>query len=301
MNYILTGKSKKIIEEEGIKKMATQNPRVLLITLMFVFISLYGHTQTKSLELRNLGIEFLFVQGGTFDMGDLWEAGYSKDESPVHTVTMSPFWMSQYEITNAQFCIFLNEKGNVVEGGAPWIDITDKDCPILQRGKKFSPKRGYWYYPVVEVTWYGAKAFAEWLGCRLPTEAEWEYAARAEGMRIMYPNGHTIDHNDANFAGKGGGDRWDMTSPIGSFPPNPIGLYDMAGNVWERCHDFYEENYYSQSPDKDPQGPPAGTYHVMRGGSWDYSGFNCRTTIRGINTSDYASNDIGFRIVRDVE
>jgi len=277
----------------------------LIYTVICTFMILCVHrsciAQPIDLGSTNLGVEFVFVEGGTFQMGDLWDVSFSKDEQPIHTVKISPIWMSKFEVTNAQFCVFLNERGNAVEGGMPWIDLQDEDCLIMRRGRRFSPKRGYWYHPVVEVTWYGARAFAEWLGCRLPTEAEWEYAARSGGRNVMYPNGGMLDRGDANFAGVGGKDSWKWTSPVGSFPPNLLGLFDMAGNVWERCWDWYTEDYYSRSPDTDPQGPTTGAHRIMRGGSWNYSRLNCRTTIRGMNAPDDAVGDIGFRIVRDVE
>ena len=143
-------------------------------------------------------------------------------------------------------------------------------------------------------------AFAEWLGCRLPTEAEWEYAARVEGRDIMFPHGRMLTHDDANFAGKGGKDVYDWTSPIGKFPSNLLGLFDMAGNVWERCQDWYDEDYYRIDSITNPAGPDSGQYRTMRGGAWSYSQINCRTTIRGINRPDEANDTIGFRIVRDV-
>lgn len=256
--------------------------------------------QSEEVTSTNLGVEFVFVRGGTFLMGDLWDVTYSEDEKPIHTVTLSDFWMSRYEITNYQFCVFLNERGNVVEGGKPWLDVEDPDCLIRRQGRRFSPKRGFWYHPVIETTWYGAMAFAEWLGCRLPTEAEWEYAARVEGRDIMFPHGRMLTHDDANFAGKGGKDVYDWTSPIGKFPSNLLGLFDMAGNVWERCQDWYDEDYYRIDSITNPAGPDSGQYRTMRGGAWSYSQINCRTTIRGINRPDEANDTIGFRIVRDV-
>ena len=270
------------------------------ILILIGFPSSACHSQPQDIGFTNLGIEFVYVQSGTFQMGDQWDVGFSKDETPVHTVRVSSFWISKYEITNAQFCVFLNERGNAVEEGVPWIDITDKDCRIQKRGRRFEPKRGYWFHPVVEVTWYGARAFAEWVGCRLPTEAEWEYAARCEGRDIMYPHGGMLTHKDANFAGRGDRDKWARTSPVGSFPPSPLGLYDMSGNVWERCWDWYDEFYYSREDvGADPAGPDSGMYRIMRGGSWDYSRINCRTTIRGMNRPNDAVGDIGFRVARD--
>ena len=278
-----------------------------LFILWIVFCWVWGaYAQEKVIDLTKIAlptreIRFVFVRGGTFEMGDLFDSGFSEDEKPVHSVKVSSFWMSEYEITNTQFCVFLNEKGNPVEGGVPWLDLTDDDCLVEKRGDRFIPKRGFGNHPVVEVSWYGARAFAEWLECRLPTEAEWEYAARGEGRWIKYPNGDDLTYDDANFAGTGGRDRWDQTSPVGNFPPNALGLYDMAGNVWERCWDWYDENYYSNSPPTDPQGPAEGVYRVLRGGAWDYSSWICRTTTRGFYKPDGMTASIGFRVVCNVE
>jgi formylglycine-generating enzyme required for sulfatase activity len=209
--------------------------------------------------------------------------------------------MSRYEITNAQFCEFLNETGNRFEGGATWLDLTDRDCLIVKRGGKYIPKRGFAEHPVVEVTWYGAVAFAQWLGGRLPTEAEWEYAARGGGRPLRFPNGEILTHTHANFSGTGSRDQWSKTSPVGSFPPNRFGLYDLSGNVWERCQDWYDRTYYSKSSLNDPLGPSEGDHRIIRGGSWDYSRWHCRTTIRGMNASDDSVGDIGFRIVKMID
>jgi len=176
---------------------------------------------------------------------------------------------------------------------------------------------------MIEVSWYGAVAFCNWLsrkagleevydegtweadfskvGYRLPTEAEWEYAARAGGKEIKYPNGNSLTHDDANYDGTGGRDRWWRTSPVGSFPPNELGLYDMAGNVWEWCNDWYDSGYYSRSPVDNPTGPSSGTYHkVHRGGSWGDGPWDCRTAYRGGYAPVYARNVVGFRVVLPV-
>jgi len=231
----------------------------------------------------------------------VWGDSYSEDERPAHAVTVTSFWMSQCEITNAQFCEFLNETGNRFEGGANWLDLTDRDCLIVKRAGKYIPKRDYANHPVVEVTWYGAVAFAQWLGGRLPTEAEWEYAARGGGRPLRFPNGEMLTHTNANFSGAGSRDTWEKTSPVGSFPLSRLGLYDLSGNVWERCQDWFDRAYYSESSLNDPLGPSDGHHRVIRGGSWDYSRWHCRTTIRGMNAPDDSVGDIGFRIVKMID
>jgi len=164
------------------------------------------------------------------------------------------------------------------------------------------PKTGFEDHPVLEVSWYGARAFSGWVGGRLPTEAEWEYAARAGGQNLKYPNGDTLTHDDANFSGTGGRDQWTETSPVGSFAPNPLGLYDMAGNVWEWCADWFDAEYYGtfNSTARNPKGPDSGTQRVLRGGSWNVNPYYLRCANRSWNVPTSRLNYDGFRCVQDV-
>ena len=246
-------------------------------------------------------LDMVLIPAGTFQMGDPFNEG-SSNELPVHTVYLDAFFMDRYEVTNAQYCVFLNDQGNQTEGGVTWLDIGSSYCLITQSGGQFVPKTGYENHPVIEVTWYGARAYCEWAGGRLPTEAEWEYAARGglEGKR--YPWGDAISHDDANYSGTGGRDQWSSTSPVGSFPPNGYGLHDMAGNVWEWCNDWYDSGYYSKSPSSNPTGPSSGSYRVLRGGSWYYSPhlypYTLRCASRYNSFPAGSGNSFGFRCVR---
>ena len=217
----------------------------------------------------------------------------------MHTVYVDAFYMDVCEVTNAQYCVFLNEQGNQTEGGVTWLNIGSSSCLITQSGDQFVPENRYEDHPVIEVTWYGARAYAQWAGKRLPTEAEWEKAARGglEGKR--YPFGDFIGHDDANYTGTGGTDKWSRTSPVGSFPPNGYGLYDMAGNVWEWCNDWYDSSYYSKSPKNNPTGAQTGNYPVLRGGSWGFAPLYMRCAERGYFSYPTIRNSIiGFRCVR---
>ncbi len=260
------------------------------------------------------------ITGGEFAMGS---TEGSEDEKPVHTVEISSFRMSRYEITNAQFCNFLNEKGNQTEGGVEWINLDgkwdDERCRISKSGTKFVVASGYENYPVLYVSWYGAVAYCVWLAertgknYRLPTEAEWEYAA-ANGYR------HTkYSWGDGNPSGRKGGnvadetakkrysnwtifedytDGYVYTAPVGSFDPNVLGLYDMSGNVWEWCADWYNDKYYETSPRKDPPGPTTGSSRVCRGGSWYGVNGYCRSANRiGYNPSS-RDGIVGFRVAQ---
>lgn len=204
-------------------------------------------------------------------------------------------------MTNAQYAKFLNEYGkNADAAGHELLDIDDSDiCLIEKVGGTYRAKAGYEDHPVIEVSWYGAATYAEFYGKFLPTEAEWEKAARGGLAGKRYPWGDSIGHDEANYCcGTGATDKWDRTSPVGSFPPNGYGLYDMGGNVQEWCQDWYEWDYYSRSPRENPTGPTSGTYRVFRGGSWDIIVWHdLRVACRFSGGPGLADYDLGFRCV----
>lgn len=202
-----------------------------------------------------------------------------QDESPQHTVYLDPYWIYKTKVTNAMFANFLNDQGNQNGEGAPWFNET-KDALIHFNGGTWQSKSGYADHPVFEVTWYGAQAYCEWAGQRLPTEAEWEKAARGVNGNI-YPWGDDFDCKKGNFddetegdayvvPGGAGCDGFDRTSPVSSFPDatSPFGVLDMVGNTWEWVFDWYLDTYYTNSPHSNPLGPAAGVDRVLRSGSW---------------------------------
>ena len=220
-----------------------------------------GDTRTRTKD----DAVMVYVPAGEFPMGTT--DGF-KDEQPVHTVSLDGFWIDRTEVTNEQFATFLNEKGNQEEGGAKWLNVGSAECLIEQVGGEYRPKEGYAGHPAVCVTWYGAAAYCEWAGGRLPTEAEWEYAARGpEGRK--FPWGNEFDCALCNSWGDGC-DGYAHTAPVGSFPGGAswCGALDMLGNVWEWVADWYDADYYASSPSQNPTGPSSGMYRVMRGGSW---------------------------------
>ena len=212
-----------------------------------------------------------------------------QDALPVHTVELDAFYMDVNEVTVGQFREFVNQSGYSYDFNQahPWGGTVAKYSPGDE-------------YPMVYVSWNDATAYTKWAGKRLPTEAEWEYAARGGLAGKRYPWGDEISHGDANWGNTvNGKDKWNYCSPVGSFEANGYGLYDMAGNVYEWCQDWYGSDYYSNSAAKNPPGPGTGSYRVLRGGSW----LNLTTTLRvarrinHILTPDLRSHLNGFRCV----
>jgi len=242
-------------------------------------------------------IDMVGVNSGAFLMGCTSEQPKcDKDEKPVHKVTLDDFAISRYEITNEQYCVFLNEEGidsDGRDGRISLIHIGNSHCQIKYTSGLFVPKEGKAEHPVVEVTWNGAQEFSKWAGGRLPTEAEWEYAARGghKSKQTIYSGSDKVD----SVAWYVGNSR-DHAHPVGSKKPNELGIYDMSGNVWEWCYDWYED--YSAEHKNNPEGLKRGNSVVIRGGSWLYYGSFCRVSNRGSSAPSYAFNNYGFRLVR---
>jgi formylglycine-generating enzyme required for sulfatase activity len=214
-------------------------------------------------------MEWVAIPAGTFMMGSPEnENGRYDNEGPQHQVTLSGFKMSKYEVTFAQYDAF---------------------CEATGRSKPSDNGWGRGIRPVINVSWDDAAAFAEWMGCRLPTEAEWEYAGRA-GTTTAYHTGSTLNASHANFDYHVG-----QTKPVGSYAPNTWGLFDMHGNVWEWCSDWYGS--YSSTAQTNPSGPASGSYRVLRGGSWLNYGRNCRSADRSDYEPSHRFGDTGFRLV----
>ena len=223
--------------------------------------------------------EMVLIPGGTFLMG----AGTEEDYSPIHEVTVSSFFIDKYEVTNAQYLRFCQE--------------TDHRLPDFWEMSGFRCGPRHPNYPVVGVSSYDAGLFVEWCGKRLPTEAEWEYAARGGLVGMRFPNGDTLDPSDGNFnrSGQGG------PVAVGSYPANDFGLHDMQGNVVEWVADYYDAAYYASSPKVNPQGPPYGRYRVIRGGGW-HSGLSCNQVFwRHALPAIWVDFNVGFRCARHVD
>ncbi|MBI9047270.1 MAG: SUMF1/EgtB/PvdO family nonheme iron enzyme [Anaerolineaceae bacterium] len=240
------------------------------------------------------GMQLMYVPAGTFEMGSNYGLG---DEHPIHTVFLDAFWIDQTEISNTMFSKFVNSSGYVTdaenkgwsyelgEGRLNRIEKMDWKAPQGPGSDAMEDR------PVIHVSWNDAAAFCEWAGRRLPTEAEWEKAARGTDERT-YPWGEDTDSNRANYDGSLG----DITG-VGNHPQgaSPYGALDMAGNVWEWVADWYDEDYYSNSLFENPQGSAIGEFRVFRGGSWNFNFQNVRSSIRGKWSPDKSYYGIGFR------
>jgi serine/threonine-protein kinase len=233
------------------------------------------------------------VPGGSFQMGS--EEG-PDNEQPVHTVTLDACWLDQTEVTNAQYAAFLNARGNQSEGGATWLDISDEDSLIAGTEGNYQPVEGYADHPVIEVSWYGAQAYCQWAGGQLPSEAQWEYAARGPEA-LVYPWGNDWREAVANCTEDDCKDGYETTAPVGSFPEGAswVGAQDMAGNVWEWVADWYAEDYYSQAPENNPPGPTEGQHKVLRGGAWNSDTDNVRSADRSRVEPSITNYYVGFR------
>jgi serine/threonine-protein kinase len=217
----------------------------------------------------------VLVPAGSFLMGS--ERG-AENERPVHEVYLDHFFIDATEVTNGQYRAFCERTGRTPPPNPRW-DPT-----------YFSAKRDH---PVVNVTWDDAARYAEWAGKRLPTEAEWEKAARGGLDQCEYPWGNEIDQSLANYDALG-------TCRVRAFGPNGSGIHEIVGNVWEWCADWYQPDFYRHSPRVGPRGPAAGTEKVLRGGSIDGSSRTLRIPYRHWMVPQRRSSDIGFRCARDV-
>jgi len=241
------------------------------------------------------GVSMRLVPAGEFTMG----SETYDNEKPIHQVYLNAYYLDKYEVTNAlyQAC----------------VDAGICDPPHQTSSNSHSSYYGnsqFDNYPVINVDWNQAKTYCEWRGARLPTEAEWEKAARGTNG-LTYPWGNAFDGTKVNFCDKNCSFDWadnsyddgyNDTAPVGSYPNgiSPYGLYEMAGNVWEWVADWYDANYYSNSPASNPQGPSSGDGRALRGGSWSGSDDDVRTSSRPGNAPVLWNYFFGFRCARSL-
>jgi formylglycine-generating enzyme len=248
--------------------------------------------QPPATSKNKLGMNLRLIPGGLYLMGSpMEEAGRYWHEGPQHKVHLSAFYITEKEVTNAQYGQFLTATGH----SAPlyWLD---KNLNTPEQ-------------PVVGVSWHDAVDFAKWVSkvtgeeYRLPTEAEWEASSRGGLQGQPFPWGDQPLEKGRQFLANYNPNPYDKdgfpyTAPVGSFPPNGYGLFDMAGNVAEWCWDWYDPTYYARSQSENPGGPPSGIYRVIRGGSWYARARELRCAARQFFRPSRADGFIGFRLVR---
>ncbi len=279
------------------------------------------------------------VPGGEFLMGTNGAYGFAADgEGPAHPVTLAPYYVDETTVTNEQFNAFVNVTRYKTEAerfgwsfvfqghlsakqqeaavrlrvlGSEWWCRVDGATWRHPEGPGSNIKKR-WDHPVVHVSWNDACAYATWAGKRLPTEAEWECAARGGMVQKRFPWGDELEPGGRHLMNVWQGtfpvhntcaDGHYGPAPVRTYKPNGFGLYQMTGNVWEWCWDWFDPEYYPSSPRENPTGPTQGERRVMRGGSYLCHASYCnryRTDARSSNTPDAGTTNLGFRCVRDV-
>ena len=254
-------------------------------------VSHYTPTRVEISEIEPILTEMVVIPGGQYVRGSNEGA---RDEMPRHAIRLSSFALDIHPVTNEQFVRFLQAMGGEKDQNNNDI-IRLRDARIKRNSGKLTIESGYAKHPVVGVTWYGANAYAKWVGKRLPSEAEWESAASGGKENFLFPTGSDIERAQANFFSSD-------TTAVMSYPPNSFGLYDMAGNVYDWCQDWYAYNYYDSSalePDN-PKGPLQGVYRVLRGGCWKSLREDLRCSHRHRNNPGAVNGTYGFRCAADV-
>lgn len=218
----------------------------------------------------------VLIPAGEFQMGK--EGG--SDNGPIHAVSVNAFYLDTHEVTNAEYGTF--------------CQATEHRWPKFWGMAEFHCGSEFPNHPVVGVSLYDATAYAEWAGKRIPSEAEWEYAARGGLVGQPYPHGAELDREHVNYKSEG-------AQPVGNYPANGYGLYDMSGNVVEWVTDYYDADYYENSPRNNPAGPEKGKFCVIRGGGW-YSGPGCVSVDhRNALLPNWVDFNLGFRCAKDVD
>jgi serine/threonine-protein kinase len=276
-------------------------------------IILTSTIEIVSLEELTIGSSFIrerdemlvmFIPEGSFLMGSVnSDSNASADEKPQHEVYLDAYWMDAFEVSNEMFTKFIQETGYqtaaeqqgfsyMYSSSGAWAEFSGVNWRHPMGENTVADDS----LPVVHINYYDAAAYCEWAGGRLPTEAEWEKAARGEDGRI-YPWGNTFSSNNLRYNASGG------PSSIFSFSDgqSPYGIFNMAGNVFEWTNDWYSANYYSGSPTNNPSGPSNGEYISLRSGGWNSSQSNVRIANRDISGPEYMNYLLGFRCAMDAD
>ena len=257
------------------------------------------------------------IRAGRFQMGSDFTG--AADQRPAHEVQVSEFWLDRHSVTNQQFATFVAATGYLTTaeqvGQGHVFDREQKRWVVVKGAQWRRPAgpassiAGRDDQPVVQVSWYDAVAYARWADRRLPTEAEWEYAARGGLFDAEFPWGreetpdgeYRANYWQGHFPIEGEPlDGFAETSPVSAFPMNRFGMFDMAGNVWQWCGDCYRKDFYRLGRVTNPQGPETGEQRVRRGGSWltPAESGAIGVAARGHATPSLTTNDLGFRCAR---
>lgn len=277
--------------EDGVQEEESYSHALQSLLVREPIVSRYVEEEKEEARPQPLFTEMVFISGGEFIRGS--REG-QRDEHPMHAIVLPGFFLDIHPVTNEQFVRYLEYTGSEQDKYYNEL-IRLKDSRIQRRSGKLVIEPGYAKHPVVGVTWYGASEYAAWLGKRLPTEAEWEVAAYGGISQQRYPCGEEIDKTQANFFSSD-------TTTVMSYPANPYGLYDMAGNVYEWCHDWYGYDFYEVSSQEShsPQGPAQGVYRVLRGGCWKSLKDDLRCAHRHRNNPGAVNSTYGFRCAKGV-
>ncbi len=253
-----------------------------LVSIFCLLSLLIGNSEYSFSQKKASFPGMVIIPAGSFVYGS--DIGY-EDEYPLVNVWIDSFYIDIHEVTNKDYKVFCDSTKRTYPQNPPWDTAY------------FSKKPDY---PVIYVSWDDANEYAKWAGKRLPTEAEWEKAAKHLSNSLHFC-GDSISGDNGNYSGQEGKDTWKNTSPVKSFDPNGYGLYDMSGNVWEWCNDFYLKDYYFMITSANPKGPKTGALKVIRGASWDSTKEYLRTTLRGKIDPRSKHSNLGFRCAASVK
>ena len=244
----------------------------------------------------------IFIPEGSFTMGFKIDNDHDwgdMDEEPVHQVTLSSYWIDKYEVTSSNFTKFLNENKNEAHR---FIEITPS-VTVQFDDNVYQPRKGLENYPVNRVSWFGADAYCKWKEKRLPTEAEWEKAARGTDQRIFPWGNEFPDNSRVTFRRKFSEKGFHVMEPVEGMKNgiSPFRVHQMAGNVWEWVSDWFDATAYQDENRIDPKGPESGISKVLRGGNWYYKAYYMRTTYRFNERPDIFKVWQGFRCARQAK
>ncbi len=253
----------------------------LFILISIVFINTLLMSGCMSAIKDDAKENMVFIPEGSFTMGFKIDNDHEwgdMDEEPVHQVTLSSYWIDKYEVTSSNFAKFLNENKNEAHR---FIEITPS-VTVQFEDDVYEPRKGLENYPVNRVSWFGAEAYCKWKGKRLPTEAEWEKAARGTDQRIFPWGNEFPDNSRVTFRRKFSEKGFQVMEPVDGMKNgiSPYGVHQMSGNVWEWVSDWFDSAAYQDENRTDPKGPELGISKVLRGGNWYYKAYYMRTTYR---------------------